>query len=253
MLSTANVRIFQQGNGHHVPIRRNSKFLDPNRCGLYLFNETPSFVFEPFKSNPAPFVWYLTFTHNVFPDIKVLVQRQNFAWDWIQMCGTMSAMRGFYIDPNLTPKQAAGMYGFNQCVDCGKPMVETFCRLRGRCGSCTRNCWGDGLRPSRDTLWSIHFGDSVYGKCYCCGSSITRRTCQMGHVVPSMMYGPNTYENLRPVCRTCNTMMGTVNLEAFKAEVQGIYSILVNREDVFYYAARVWDEAQLRCRRPTGN
>lgn len=55
----------------------------------------------------------------------------------------------------------------------------------------------------------------VAGKCYCCDDEITNTTFECGHIIPITLGGKTTYENLRAICRQCNSDMGTRNLEEY--------------------------------------
>lgn len=69
----------------------------------------------------------------------------------------------------------------------------------------------------RDMVWNTYIGDKYgVGKCYCCRSVIDSKKFECGHVLASSLGGPNTVENLRPICGTCNKSMGTQNLEEFR-------------------------------------
>jgi len=69
----------------------------------------------------------------------------------------------------------------------------------------------------RDMVWDTYIGNKYgVGKCYCCRSVIDSKKFECGHVVAASLGGPNTVENLRPICGTCNKSMGTQNLEDFR-------------------------------------
>ncbi len=65
----------------------------------------------------------------------------------------------------------------------------------------------------RNKVWNSALID---GNCYCCGDGITNTTFECGHIVPITIGGPTTFENLKPICRSCNSDMGTRNLEDYK-------------------------------------
>jgi 5-methylcytosine-specific restriction endonuclease McrA len=57
------------------------------------------------------------------------------------------------------------------------------------------------------------------GFCYCCGDLITYdEDYEACHVIASKNGGSDTFENLRPGCRSCNRSMGTQDMREFKAQ-----------------------------------
>lgn len=54
------------------------------------------------------------------------------------------------------------------------------------------------------------------GTCYCCDKEIAITEFECGHIIPRSAGGPTSLENLRPICRKCNSDMGTRNLEYYK-------------------------------------
>lgn len=70
----------------------------------------------------------------------------------------------------------------------------------------------------KDTVWSKYIGaDKAEGKCYVCGRTIHITDFDLGHNKAVSRGGRNNINNLRPICRTCNTSMGTTSIETFKA------------------------------------
>jgi 5-methylcytosine-specific restriction endonuclease McrA len=68
----------------------------------------------------------------------------------------------------------------------------------------------------KDTLWKVHFGENVNGFCYCCKLApiqITNFDC--GHIVSEKKGGTVHLDNLKPICRTCNSSMSTMNMEDY--------------------------------------
>ena len=74
----------------------------------------------------------------------------------------------------------------------------------------------------RDRLWITTFGaDKAKGSCQCCGKEIHILDWEAGHVIAAAKGGPDTIENLRPICGVCNRSMGTQNLEEFRKNYFG--------------------------------
>ena len=53
------------------------------------------------------------------------------------------------------------------------------------------------------------------GNCFCCNSEIDSKHFECGHVIPISKGGPDTIENLRPICSLCNRSMGSKNMGEF--------------------------------------
>lgn len=70
----------------------------------------------------------------------------------------------------------------------------------------------------RDRVWNRWIGESVVKiKCLCCEINEIRITqFHCGHVVAEACGGKTDIANLRPICASCNTSMGTENLYEFK-------------------------------------
>lgn len=84
--------------------------------------------------------------------------------------------------------------------------------------SCMQQAIGLSTQPLRKRkAWKLQFGNSVKGSCYCYFSKKEFDFWHAGHIVSSSNGGPDTANNLRPVCGSCNLSMGTYNMDDFKA------------------------------------
>jgi len=68
----------------------------------------------------------------------------------------------------------------------------------------------------RLAVWRKRNGENLIGPCYCCNKSISYGKYQAGHIVAERNGGETVVENLEPVCKYCNTSMGTCNLNEYK-------------------------------------
>ncbi len=68
----------------------------------------------------------------------------------------------------------------------------------------------------KNEIWHNRFGERFTGKCFVCNNKIRKDNFEAGHIISARDNGPDTIDNLRPICRTCNRSMGTQNLEDFK-------------------------------------
>ena len=69
----------------------------------------------------------------------------------------------------------------------------------------------------RDTVWKKYIGvKKAEGKCYVCKQTIHITNFDVGHNKARAKKGSNEIDNLRPICRSCNTSMQTMSIEDFK-------------------------------------
>ena len=69
----------------------------------------------------------------------------------------------------------------------------------------------------RGECWKIQFGESTRGCCFCCKKDLdVFDDWHAGHIVSHSNGGPDTPQNLRPLCGSCNLAMGTENMDSFK-------------------------------------
>lgn len=65
----------------------------------------------------------------------------------------------------------------------------------------------------RYLVWKTYIGDMLEGLCLCCHkSTISAITFVCGHVLAKTNCGPNTIENLRPICSNCNSDMDSMHM-----------------------------------------
>jgi hypothetical protein len=69
----------------------------------------------------------------------------------------------------------------------------------------------------RQAVWN---SKSLEGQCYCCDEKITFDTFECGHITAVSKGGKTTLDNLRPVCRRCNSDMRTNNMDEYKRSIQ---------------------------------
>ena len=68
----------------------------------------------------------------------------------------------------------------------------------------------------KNTLWSLHFPNVLEGKCKCCQTeTITRNNFDCGHIISEKNGGYIKLENLKPICRACNSSMGVMNMNEY--------------------------------------
>jgi len=70
----------------------------------------------------------------------------------------------------------------------------------------------------RMKLWGKEIGDTLSGTCYVCERELQIDNFQAGHIVSEANGGKITIDNLKVICKPCNTSCGTMNLVDFKAK-----------------------------------
>lgn len=69
----------------------------------------------------------------------------------------------------------------------------------------------------KQLVWDKYIGEYIgKTKCYCCKLvDIKQSSFYCGHVVAEKNGGTMEIDNLRPICKTCNSSMGTTNMHEF--------------------------------------
>ena len=71
----------------------------------------------------------------------------------------------------------------------------------------------------RGKVWERYHGTSLNGSCFCCKRELHAFDAwHVGHIKSHANGGSDMPSNLRPVCASCNTSMGTQNMDEFKAQ-----------------------------------
>lgn len=70
--------------------------------------------------------------------------------------------------------------------------------------------------PLKNALWAKYFSDNMNGICQCCKTTPIHSTnFDCGHIISENDGGVVHLDNLRPICRTCNSSMGTQNMDDY--------------------------------------
>jgi len=66
-------------------------------------------------------------------------------------------------------------------------------------------------------VWEQQIGEDIgKTKCLCCRlTDITQLSFHCGHIISEANGGEIKLDNLRPICQSCNSSMGTVNMDEF--------------------------------------
>ena len=69
----------------------------------------------------------------------------------------------------------------------------------------------------RDAVWKKYHGDNGVAKCFVCEyTEIRMNAFHAGHIISDKHGGLPVVDNLIPICATCNTSMGAINLYEYK-------------------------------------
>ena len=68
----------------------------------------------------------------------------------------------------------------------------------------------------RMKLWEQQCGDTLSGSCFTCCRIVKIDDFQAGHIIAEANGGQLTLNNLKVICKPCNTSCGTMNLNCFK-------------------------------------
>ena len=70
--------------------------------------------------------------------------------------------------------------------------------------------------PVKHALWAKYFGETMSGICHCCKTTPIHSTnFDCGHILSEKFGGIVHLDNLKPICRTCNSSMGTQNMDDY--------------------------------------
>ena len=132
----------------------------------------------------------------------------------------------------------------SNCKECKNVFnTSTLNKYDGYCGRCSKKVREDHtvtqpvttLQPSpptppveskstkkkipdrlRQEVWEKNIGDKFWGNCFTCNMRLCSFEFSCGHVVSEAEGGPTVLDNLKVVCKSCNSKMGTQNMMTFK-------------------------------------
>jgi 5-methylcytosine-specific restriction endonuclease McrA len=73
-------------------------------------------------------------------------------------------------------------------------------------------------------IWNTYIGEDIMKhKCFCCKkNTIKIIDFEAGHVLSESNGGTDEITNFRPICRSCNSSMGTMHMEEY-VKKYGLY------------------------------
>ena len=69
----------------------------------------------------------------------------------------------------------------------------------------------------KQEIWHYYIGEEIgKSKCLCCKlTDIVQISFHCGHVIAEAKGGELKMNNLRPICQSCNSSMGTTNMDEY--------------------------------------
>jgi 5-methylcytosine-specific restriction endonuclease McrA len=68
----------------------------------------------------------------------------------------------------------------------------------------------------KNIVWHKYFETSLTGLCQCCKvENISKAIFDAGHIISEKNGGQVVLENLKPICKLCNSSMGKTNMDEF--------------------------------------
>lgn len=108
------------------------------------------------------------------------------------------------------------------CVGCDRWFLNKTLERKGRNGMCGR-CVKRAPAKSKKQHIPKAVRDSVVNshnnKCYCCMSDLKISDIQLGHIRSEHSGGETIKQNLRCICKSCNSSMGTTHMYLFMRSV----------------------------------
>lgn len=115
-----------------------------------------------------------------------------------------------YCDKKFTTKNGANYHGFKFCKNNPKSKQKS-----------TNN--DDQYHKKtipisvKRQVWNNYVGEEIgKSKCYCCKlTEITQMNFNAGHIISEKNGGEINANNLRPICQSCNSSMGIMNMDEY--------------------------------------
>ena len=133
------------------------------------------------------------------------------------MCGRCFKSSGIIISTKIKQVNKHKL----ECKKCHKNFTsKTLKKYDGICKKCFNSSIGitnsNIPKKIKDEVWRFYVGDKFETQCYVCENTITATNFQAGHIESRRSGGKVTIDNLRPVCKKCNSQVGVFNMKEFK-------------------------------------
>ena len=114
-----------------------------------------------------------------------------------------------------------------ECSKCTKLFTnKTLDKHDGMCGRCYSAVFGitkqnipHGIKKE---VWRRYQGNKLEGECYVCEGTICAMSFHAGHLKSEYNGGQVSVDNMRPVCRSCNSKVGVHDMDAYKRALGNI-------------------------------
>ena len=84
----------------------------------------------------------------------------------------------------------------------------------------------------RQEVWEKNIGDKFWGNCFVCNIRLHVMEWSCGHIQSEFKGGKMVFENMKVLCKSCNSKMGTENLLEYKARKYPEFVKEVAKDDV---------------------
>jgi 5-methylcytosine-specific restriction endonuclease McrA len=84
----------------------------------------------------------------------------------------------------------------------------------------------------RQEVWEKNIGDKFWGNCFVCNIRLHVMEWSCGHIQSEFTGGKMVFENMKVLCKSCNSKMGTENLLEYKARKYPEVVKEIAKEDV---------------------
>jgi len=84
----------------------------------------------------------------------------------------------------------------------------------------------------RQEVWEKNIGDKFWGNCFVCNIRLHVMEWSCGHIQSEFKGGKMVFENMKVLCKSCNSKMGTENLLEYKARKYPDFVKEVAKQDV---------------------
>jgi len=74
-------------------------------------------------------------------------------------------------------------------------------------------------------VWEKRFDNLGKGNCFCCQEIIDKTDFHAGHIISEYEGGKISLDNLEPICNSCNSSMGIMNMNVFKNKFYSNFSV----------------------------
>lgn len=133
-----------------------------------------------------------------------------------------------------------------KCPKCQKVCQQASINKYGSCASCKPAESKKKSIPKalKEAVWRKYFANQIDGNCPICNKIISLTAHDCGHIVAESKGGVTEIENLRPVCKSCNTSMATKDMDEFKRMFMKFEDMEICVSKIRENYLLMWDEVK---------